>query len=258
MSIQGIREINFEQAYLGKAIPKDNSDKYIAKDFVLVLGEVKIKLKASDSLRDVVRKINLKSHVTCIRAKAVKGQLFLELTRRGRNPSTSILLKPQPSSEGIALDANQIIANYLSSLPAKVSTEIQAGEPIGLYVINEVDEEDEVSGNTTIDELDIITEVDVEDEGSDYISQNNNAGDLVYNTEQIPVAECGLILDKNNYEEYFNNLGAVSKGLFLVKINARIRNFYNPTVEKPILNADNLEKLKFCLQQIQEGNMKPF
>jgi hypothetical protein len=84
MSIPGIKEIDFVQAYLGKAIPTDKSEKYIAKDFVLELGCIKIKLKASDSLRDVVRKINLKSHVTGVRAKAVKGKLALESTRKVR------------------------------------------------------------------------------------------------------------------------------------------------------------------------------
>ena len=71
MSIPGIKEIDFEQAYLNKSIPKGGlHEKYIAKDFVLELGSVKIKLKASDSLRDIVRKINLQSHVTGVRGKA--------------------------------------------------------------------------------------------------------------------------------------------------------------------------------------------
>ena len=155
MTIQGIKELTFEQAFLKTPIPRDgvSHEKYIAKDFVLELGDVKIKLKASDSLRDVVRKINLKSHVTGIRAKTAKGKLALESTRKGRGqrPSiTGITLSKKDSGEGFPVNANQIIANYLASLPTKISTGTQAGEPIGLYVINEANEEDEVSGNTTI------------------------------------------------------------------------------------------------------------
>ena len=82
MSIPGIQPLTFEQAFSKAPIAKDGShEKYIAKDFILELGCVKIKLKASDSLRDVIRKINLKSHVTGVRAKAVKGKLTLEFYR---------------------------------------------------------------------------------------------------------------------------------------------------------------------------------
>jgi len=121
MSIQVIKEIDLAQIAVFKAIPssRSNRDKYIAKDFVLVLGDVKIKLSKNDTLPDVVRKVNLKSHVTGIRAKAAKGQLFLESTRRARNQSNGILLKQQPSYVGMPLDANQIIANYLNSLKPK-------------------------------------------------------------------------------------------------------------------------------------------
>ena len=120
MSIPGIKEIDFEQAYLNKSIPKGGShEKYIAKDFVLELGSVKIKLKASDSLLDVVRKINLQSHVTGVRGKAVKGRLALESTTKGRGQSSGITLPKKDSGEGVPVNANQIIANYLASLPPK-------------------------------------------------------------------------------------------------------------------------------------------
>jgi hypothetical protein len=176
MTISSMKEIDFTQMASFKAIPsaRSNRDKYIQKDFVLVLGDVKIKLSKNDTLRDVVRKVNLKSHVTEVRAKTVKGQLFLESTRRARNPSNGILLKKQPSGEGMPLDANQIIANYLNSLKPKntvansekaVNDEINAWcdlmhlanlneevpapvqQKLGLAQIDEVNESDEESVN---------------------------------------------------------------------------------------------------------------
>lgn len=149
MTIQGIKEIDFAQAYLGKAIPTDKSEKYIAKDFVLNLGGEKIKLSKNDTLRDVVRKINLKSHVTGVRAKAVKGQLFLESTRKGGGQHPGITLPQKASGEGMPLNANQIIANYLASIPAKVITGIQVGDPIGLTVIDQVEEADEETSSSS-------------------------------------------------------------------------------------------------------------
>ncbi len=126
MSIPGIKELSFEQYVFNAPVPKEKSgEKYIAKDFVLVLGEVKIKLSKNDTLRDVIRKINLKSHVTGVRAKAVKGQLFLESTTKGKSQPLGITLPQKSYGEAQPLNANQIIANYLASLPPKISTGTQ-------------------------------------------------------------------------------------------------------------------------------------
>ena len=161
MSIPGIKEIDFEQAYLNKSIPKGGShEKYIAKDFVLELGSVKIKLKASDSLLDVVRKINLQSHVTGVRGKAVKGRLALESTTKGIGQSSGITLPKKDSGEGFPVNANQIIANYLASLPPKISMGTQVWDEAehNLYLLNELpqlalDEESEHSGSLGDEEL---------------------------------------------------------------------------------------------------------
>jgi len=125
MSITSIKEIDLAQTAGFKAIPSARSkrDKYIAKDFVLDLGGVKIKLKASDSLRDVVRKINLQSHVTGVRGKAVKGKLTLELIRNKIGSGRMIRLSENSLGGGMPLNANQIIADFLKSLASQVVQE---------------------------------------------------------------------------------------------------------------------------------------
>ena len=263
MSIPGIKEIDFEQAYLNKSIPKGGShEKYIAKDFVLELGSVKIKLKASDSLLDVVRKINLQSHVTGVRGKAVKGRLALESTTKGIGQSSGITLPKKDSGEGFPVNANQIIANYLASLPPKISMGTQVWDEAehNLYLLNELpqlalDEESEHSGSLGDEEL------HVNDFNVDSIGLDNQ----VINVLQGFMQQIVLNLSPNvspvnldNYDKYIEKLTQKERSKLEWNINKRLHVFKQSYPSNICISKDSLlkDKLVFCLKEVKKNRMK--
>ncbi len=126
MNIQNIKSLAFEQCVFHEPISKETLQKhYISKDFILKLGDVKIKLKSTDSLKDIIRKINLKTYMTGIYATTIKGTLVLECITIRNSHRTAITLPRKYLGELASVDANQIIADYLASLPPKINAETQ-------------------------------------------------------------------------------------------------------------------------------------
>lgn len=127
MNIQNIKSLAFERYVFHEPILKETLQKhYISKDFILKLGDVKIKLKSTDSLKDIIRKINLKTYMTGIYATTIKGTLVLECITIRNSHRTAITLPRKYLGELASVDANQIIADYLASLPPKINAETQA------------------------------------------------------------------------------------------------------------------------------------
>ena len=287
MSIPGIKEIDFEQAYLNKSIPKGGShEKYIAKDFILELGGVKIKLKASDSLRDVIRKINLQSHVTGVRGKAVKGRLALESTTKGRGQPSGITLPKKDSGEGVPVNANQIIANYLASLPPKISIGIQVWDEAehNLYLLNELpqlalDEESEHSDGLGDEELHV-NDFDVDNNSHDHQSihdsdhsdheeiGNNPIENQIINAPQLFMQQIILPnLSPNvspvhlgNHDKYIEKLMQADRHKLELLINKKLLTFHKKYPLKNIVskNAVLKDKLVFCLKEIKNKRMSSF
>ena len=268
LSIPGIQPLTFEQAFSKAPIAKDGShEKYIAKDFILELGCVKIKLKASDSLRDVIRKINLKSHVTGLRAKAVKGKLTLELTRTGRAPLPLITLPKKDSGEGFPVDANQIIANYLASLPSKISTGIQVWDEVehNLYLLNELpqlgldeDSDEELSiNNFDVDNISLDHQGIDDSDQSDNEGSDNNIPQIILLQNLAPNVTPVKI---SNYDKYIKKLTQPQRHKLEVVMNKKLLAFKNTYPEKNIVpkNALLKDKLVFCLKEIKNNRMSPF
>ena len=282
MSIPGIKEIDFEQAYLNKSIPKGGShEKYIAKDFVLELGSVKIKLKASDSLLDVVRKINLQSHVTGVRGKAVKGRLALESTTKGIGQSSGITLPKKDSGEGVPVNANQIIANYLASLPPKISTGTQVWDEAehNLYLLNELpqlalDEESEHSDGVGDEELNV-NDFNVDNNSHDHQSIHDSDHEEIGNNpiENQMIDAPQLVMQQiilpnlspnvspvhlGNYDQYIHKLTQSKRHKLVVTINNRLQVFSEkyPNRICIVKEAPLKDKLVFCLKEIKKNRMK--
>ena len=282
MSITSIKEIDLAQTAGFKAIPsaRSNRDKYIAKDFVLDLGGVKIKLKASDSLRDVVRKINLQSHVTGVRGKAIKGKLTLELIRNKIGSGRMIRLSENSLGGGMPLNANQIIAeleqeDQLAQID-EADEILEDDYAYNLYLLNELpqlalDEESEHSDSDGVGDEELhVNDLDVGSNSHDHQSihdsdheeiGNNPIGNQIINAPQGFMQQIVLNLSPvnlDNYDQYIEKLTHKKRSKLEVTINKRLHVFKQsyPSDICIAKEAPLKDKLVFCLKEIKKNRMK--
>jgi len=268
MSITSIKEIDLAQTAGFKAIPsaRSNRDKYIAKDFVLDLGGVKIKLKASDSLRDVVRKINLKSHVTGVRGKAVKGKLTLELIRNKIGSGRMIRLSENSLGGGMPLNANQIIADFLKSLASQVVQEPILSEnavapPAPLEQedqLAQIDEADEIFEDDDAYNLYLLNELPqlALDEESEH-SDSDGVGDEELHVNDFDVGSNShdhQSIHDSDHEEIDNN--PIENQIINVPQGFMQQIVLNLSLNVSPVNLDNYDQYIETLTQTKRSNLE--
>ncbi len=113
-----------KQTFLKESIQEKKLGKYIPQDRIINLGKVKIRLKASESLQQVIRKINSRSPSTGIHAKSIKGELVLEIIKKANREYGGLQITSPSQSKNVSYVSSR--RNLKLSVPAvNVGTQIE-------------------------------------------------------------------------------------------------------------------------------------
>ena len=210
--------------------------------------------------------------------------LVLELIRNKIGGGRIIRLSEKSSGGGMPLNANQIIANYLASLPPKISTgtEIQVYDESehNLSLLNELpqlalDEESEHSDSDGVGDEELhVNDFDVGSNSHDHQSihdsdheeiGNNPIENQIINVPQGFMQQIVLNLSPNvspvnldNYDQYIEKLTQKKRSKLEVTINKRLHVFSEHYPNRICIAkaAPLKDKLVFCLKEIKKNRMK--